>query len=231
MDNRSLKTYYNNLWDQAFEGFKTGQFEIDQLIESTEDTRYGLTLLARPSREVRKAISDILDQIKPAAPRQYYYPESDIHITVLSIISCTPDFSPDGINLPGYSRLIAPVAANAAPFHIRFEGITASSSCIMICGYPDNNQLNRIRDELRDKFKQTALLHSIDKRYRIHTAHTTVIRFKQQLGYPEAFLARLMELRNVFAGTCLIDELELVANDWYQKKEKVRPIATFKLSR
>jgi 2'-5' RNA ligase len=88
-------------------------------------------------------------------------------------------------------------------------------------GFPENDQLNQIRNELRKKFRESNLKHSIDQRYSILTAHLTVIRFKQKLDNTNTFINKIDHLKNREFGHSDINELELVANDWYQKKIKL----------
>jgi 2'-5' RNA ligase len=225
-----LAEYYEHLCSQALKEFEANRFQLDHLVDSSSDTRYGITLLARPSDQVKQAISEALEEIKSTAPEQYYYPESDIHITVLSIISCYPDFSLSDINLSKYSQLISEVLRQAMPFSIIFEGLTASPECIMIRGFPESNTLNSIRSQLRKDFKKSTLQHSIDKRYRIRTVHSTVLRFKQEISALSAFVEKIKALKTRKFGTCTIDELEFVANDWYLRKQSVKLLDKFKLT-
>jgi len=148
----------------------------------------------------------------------------------LSIISCYPDFSLNQINPTEYNSLINSVVTQFQPFTVKFKGITASSSAILIQGFPETNQLNNMRNQLREIFKQSNLEHSIDQRYLIQTAHLTVIRFKKPFSYPDTFLKKIINLRNRDFGSCLINELELVGNDWYQQKDQVQLINRFKLT-
>lgn len=226
----NLEEQYDHLWEQSLEKFKRGEFQLDSMIDATNDTRYGITLLARPSPEVNEQILSTLDEIRPIAPDQYYYPESDIHLTVLSIISCQPNFSLSDINTTEYSNLINNVLQSTSPIEITFNGLTASPSCIMIRGFPENNQLDNLRNNLREVFKQSALPHTIDKRYHRQTAHVTVIRFKDTLSDAKSFVKKISDLKDRNFGSCTIDEMELVGNDWYQRKENVKLIKKFELS-
>lgn len=226
----NLKAQYDRLWHQSMRQFTMGQFEFDPLIDSKNDTRFGMTLLARPSAQVRQNILQTLEKLKSAAPDQYYYPESDMHLTVLSIISCYPGFSINQVNEKDYIRIIKSVTDTISPFRIKFKGLTASSSCILVQGFPDSDQLNELRNELRTKFKQSGLQHSIDKRYQIQTAHMTVIRFKQPFTEEQKFIQILKELKEIDFGSCMIEEAELVENNWYQQKGKVSLLDRFQLS-
>lgn len=224
-----IENHYNTLWNEFLERFKSNQFELDPLIDSKDDTRYGMTLLARPSNEIKQQISLTLDEIKEVAPRQYYYPESDLHVTVLSIISCYPEFSINQIDPEEYQEIVQSVVGSTAPFEIEFRGVTASPSCILIQGFPKGNQLTVLRDELRKAFKESGLQHSIDKRYTLQTSHMTVVRFREPFKHPGKFINKITRLRDRHFGSCMIDQVELVGNDWYQKKEKVKSLATFPL--
>jgi 2'-5' RNA ligase len=200
------------------------------MLKATNDNRYGLTLLSRPSEKVIQNISEALEQIKAIEPNQYYYPGTDLHVTMLSIISCYPNFSLDNINPKEYCKVIDSAVASVTPFRITFRGITASPSCILIQGFPEDNQLKILRDTLRDRFEQSDLQHSIDKRYQLQTADMTAIRLKEPIAEAGPFIKVLSNLRDQYFGSCVIKQLELVGNDWYQQEDKVQSIRQFNLS-
>lgn len=226
-----LENHYNKLWNQSLQKFRSNEFDFDPLINSDDDNRYGITLLARPSKEVKQDISNILEEIRNIAPNQYYYPESDLHVTILSIISCYDGFTFDQINLSDYEKIVQSAIDLIAPFEITFRGLTASPSCILVQGFPRDDQLTVLRNELRKKFKDSCLQHSIDKRYLLQTAHITTVRFKESFENAERFISKVAKLRDRNFGSCVIDQVELVGNDWYQQKEKVESIAKFSLSK
>jgi len=75
------------------------------------------------------------------------------------------------------------------------------------------------------------LQHSIDQRYAIQTAHMTVLRFTQQPANPGLFLQKIKALTSVDFGSSLINELELVANDWYQRQQNTVLLSRFDLNK
>lgn len=224
-----LQNHYNNLWRQSLRKFRNDEFEYDSLIDAGDDTRYGITLLARPSEPVKQHIAKTLDEIKSTAPNQYYYPSTDLHVTVLSIISCHAGFTLNDIDPSAYRKVVQSAVGSLSSFTIHFRGITASPSCVLVQGFPEGNQLLKLRDTLRETFKASGLQHAIDQRYRLKTAHMTAIRFKEPLEDPELFINRITDLRDKNFGSSMIDQVELVGNDWYQRKEKVTPIGSFPL--
>jgi len=90
--------------------------------------------------------------------------------------------------------------------------------------------LNEIRNDLRAVFKNTNLQQSIDKRYAIQTAHSTIIRFRSELENREALINLVQKYRDYDFGTFDVENIELVYNDWYQREKHVRKLHTFSLA-
>jgi len=220
----NLESHYKKLYNESISKISSDNYEIDDLIDSNKDNRFGITLLIRPSIEIKEKIQKFIKEIKKIEPNQYFYPNSDIHITVMSIISCYDGFDMTKIDLPKYIELIKKCLAEKKDLNITFKGITASPSGIMIQGFMDNNELNNIRDRLRKEFKNSDLEQSLDERYSIQTAHSTILRFKTELTQKEKFLQVLDKNIDYDFGTFKVNKFELVYNDWYQRMKYVKKI-------
>jgi 2'-5' RNA ligase len=225
----NLKEHYSELYKESVKKISSGKYEIDNLIDSKSDKRFGITLLVRPSNNVKAKIEKLTLELKKAEPNQYYYPNSDIHITVMSIISCYDSFNIENIELSKYIELIKKCLPNKKNIEINFKGLTASNSCIMLQGFMNNNVLNEIRENLRFEFKKSELEQSLDKRYSIQTAHSTIVRFRNHLNEKENFLKIIDKYADFDFGTFEIKKIELVYNDWYQRKELVKKLYEFKI--
>ena len=201
------------------ERIRKGDYQTDSLIDSPADKRFGITLLIRPPQKVKNKVELFLEELKQIDSFQYYYPISDIHITVMSIISCYEGFRLDQISVSDYSDLVKQSLKGIDKFKIKFQGITASDSGIMIQGFPENEILNNMRNNLRTNFKNSDLEQSIDKRFTIQTAHATIVRFRKELQNKKVFLAGIEKFKNYDFGSFEITELELVFNDWYQREK------------
>lgn len=223
----NLDNIYEEMWLNAIGKFKNNQFEIDQQISNPNDIRRGITLLVRPSEVVKGKINIFLDELKSVEPNLYTYPASDIHITVMSIISCYSGFKLTDVNIDDYVKKIELSLANITSEEILFKGITASPSCIMIKGFLENNQLNELRNQLRYNFGQSDLQSSIDQRYTIQTAHSTVARFQSDIKQPKKLIEILEKYRNYSFGSFKVNTFELVFNDWYQKVEHTQLLKSF----
>ncbi|MGJ8742941.1 2'-5' RNA ligase family protein [Polaribacter sp.] len=225
----NLENHYKNLYKESVRKISSDNYEIDNLIESENDNRFGITLLVRPPIEIKERIQKYIQEIKKIEPNQYYYPNSDIHITVMSIISCYDGFDINTIDLAKYIELIEKCLVAKKDINITLRGITASTSGIMVQGFVKNNELNSIRDVLRKEFKNSNLKQSLDKRYAIQTAHSTIIRFKTALTQKENFLQALDKTIDYNFGHFKVNKFELVYNDWYQREKCVNKIHEFGL--
>lgn len=225
----NLTKRYNELYRSSTGKIKNGDYHTDLLIDAINDRRFGIALLIRPPENNNEKIQLFLDELKQVDPLQYYYPNSDIHITVMAIIPCYEGFQLDQVAIPGYIDLIQESLKDIDRFRIKLKGITASDAGIMIQGFPENDLLNKLRNKLRTKFKNSDLEQSIDKRYVIQTAHATVMRFKRKLQDKNDLLAILERNRNSCFGSFEVKELELVYNDWYLREGKSKLLKKFSL--
>ena len=222
----NLADHYNNLYENSIDEIRTEGCKTDSLIKSPTDNRFGITLLIRPPLLVKKRIDIFLKELKNIDNQQYYYPLSDIHITVMSIISCADGFDLKNISIPNYIRIIENSIQDVGKFRFKFKGITASTSTIMIQGFY-GEILNTLRNNLRINFQRSHIEQTIDKRYSIKTGHSTVVRFQNKLEQENNYLEALQKYKDFDFGEFEVNRVELVFNDWYQRKEHVRILSYF----
>ncbi|MDP5201711.1 2'-5' RNA ligase family protein [Flavobacterium sp. DG2-3] len=225
----NLTEHYNDLYKSSSEIISAGKYSIDSELKNESDSRFGITLLIRPNDEIKANIQDFISELKKTEPEQYFYPDSDIHITVMSIISCSSDFNLNQISPNEYIEVICRSLVDVEKISIQFKGITASPSALMIQGFPSDETLNNLRNRLRENFKNSGLQQSIDSRYSIATAHATVMRFQEKLHNPKKLIEIAERFRDYDFGTFEVKNLELVYNDWYQRKSTTRVLGDFGL--
>ncbi len=222
-----IKEHYDRLYENSIQQIRENNYSIDNQIDSVSDKRFGLTLIIRPDTETKNKIQVFLDKLKEIDPDQYYYPNSDIHITVMSIISCYDDFDVASISILDYVAIIEKSLVDIGKIEINFQGVTASPSAIMLQGFTNTNSLNDLRNNLRTQFKDSGLEQSIDKRYSIQTAHSTVARFRKPISNKEKLLAIVEKYRDYNFGKFKVDSYYLVYNDWYQREKRVKELHKF----
>ena len=224
-----LEDFYNKLFTESLDKFKNNNFEYDNFLDSSTDKRYGITLVIRPSEQVKANILKIQNEIKKLTKDQYFYPLEDLHITLLPVISCEENFYLDSINIDSYIKLIENSIANFKNFKIQFKGITASASCLMVKGFPIDDSLENIRNSIRESFKNSDLYNSIDKRYILKSAHITFFRFKNMVNDIDSFIDILKGYQNIDLGFSDIKQIDLYFNDWYFKSNNSVLLYKFKI--
>ena len=225
----NLQEHYNQLYKKSSKAILEGKYSLDSQINDVTDSRFGITLLIRPNDEIKAQIQSFLDELREVGSQQYYYPDSDIHITVMSIISCYEGFTLSKIRTEEYIEIIQKSLLDVDKIKIEFKGVTASPSAIMIQGFPMEESLNNLRAKLRENFKKSTLQQSIDSRYAIATAHSTVLRFQEKIENPKKLIDVVEKFRDYDFGKFTVDKLELVYNDWYQRKSNTIALADFYL--
>ena len=224
-----LKSLYSQMWIDSIDKFKSNACEIDPLINDSTDLRRGITVLSYFDNSVEDKISTFLDELKIIEPEQYYYPKNELHLTILSIISCITGFKLSNIDVEAYSSIFKETLKNIDGFKVKYKGITVSPSCILIQGFPDENQLNHLRNSLRVSFKKAKLDTTIDSRYKISTAHTTAVRCLTPFRNSNNLMRVLSKYKNYDFGTLEVNSLELVFNNWYQNLSITKSLSSFEL--
>ena len=225
----NLQVHYDAMRQAATQRLASGGAVIDTLVDSPADTRRGLTLLTRPPAPLAAIIEEVLTDFRGIEPDQYFYQASDIHVTILSIISCYPGFTLGLIDPAAYQSAVRASLQTSRPFALTYTGLTAAPGGIMVQGFPAGSGLEELRQATRRCFQASGLQQSIDQRYRLQTAHSTVLRFRKPLQNPARLLQMLMQHQHRFIGTFEVNTVELVYNDWYQRARNTVLLEKFKL--
>jgi 2'-5' RNA ligase len=224
-----LKSLYSKMWIDSIDRFKSNKCETDLLINDPTDMRRGITILSYFNNSVEVEVSNFLEELKIIEPDQYYYPKKELHLTILSIISCITGFKLSNINVDAYSSIFKETIKDIGGFKIKYKGITVSPSCILIQGFPDNEQLSYLRNSLRVNFKKAKLESTIDARYEISTAHATVVRCQTPFKNSIDLMKVLSKYRDYDFGTLEVKSLDLVFNNWYQNLSITKNLSSLKL--
>jgi 2'-5' RNA ligase len=224
-----LQAHYEAMWERAHGAIAAGDIERDGRVLAGPDPRRGLTLIARPGPALRARFDALLDRLAAAEPGQYRHPPADMHLTVLSLFTVTEEPGAQLAQLDAYRAAVRAAVEDTEPFEIGFEGITLSRGAVMACGYPHGPALETLRERLRGQLRARGLGASLDQRYRLVTAHATLLRFATPLQQPSRFAALLEDVRTEPFGSMRVDQLELVVNDWYMSSGSLRQVELLRL--
>lgn len=194
------------MWQRFRQALHNEGVSVDHNIHNNADTRRGVTALSyieKNDTQVATRISEFLAGLQKVIPNQYFYPTDELHLTMLSIISCVDDFTLDDIHTPHYAALFQEALSGLPEFNITFKGVTATPDCVVIQGVVDHGKsgenvknrengkdgenegsdtLTLLRERLRNAFKSSTLRSNIDARYTLKTAHCTAARFCSPLN-------------------------------------------------
>ncbi|MBC8095849.1 MAG: 2'-5' RNA ligase family protein, partial [Akkermansiaceae bacterium] len=177
----TLPQRYQSLWDTSRPFIQSGAVEIDPVLASgLPDSRRGFTLIARPDRAVQNRIVNFLDALRAVEPDQYFYQPTALHVTVLSLFTASEQHERFSAAAGDYKAAIEAALADTPAFAIEFRGITASPGAILIQGFPAGPAMENIRARLRSELLDRGLSKGVDSRYRVITAHITVMRFRKR---------------------------------------------------
>ncbi|MFK8054253.1 MAG: 2'-5' RNA ligase family protein [Woeseiaceae bacterium] len=225
-----MQAVYDQIWADHWPQLKAGRVEVDPaLLDRERDDRVGLTLIFRPTGAALESLLDVCRQIDAVEPGQYLYRAAQIHTTVLSIVSCRSGFGLNGEDLAAYVEIIARVLRRFRSFRIEYRGVAATVQCALIQGFALDQQLQQVRDGLRESFMDSGLPHSIDQRYPIATAHCTIQRFVKPLESPASYCHFLKQRRHCKIGEFSVGEFSLVLNDWFHSADRVIELERFLL--
>lgn len=225
-----LAAHYDGMWEEAAPLVRTGGVARDPWLgRRAEDARRGVTLLARPAPRVAAKLADFLAGLRRMEPAQYYQPARDLHHTVLSLFAAIPDHARYAARLPVYRDAVAQVAARTPPFDIDVRGVTLSTGAVLAQGFPRGETLSDLRDRLRRALAARGVGDTLDGRYRIVTAHMTLVRFAAPLHDPGRFVDALAAARATDFGTTSAERVELVISDWYHTEANEQTLGEYPL--
>lgn len=225
-----LKARYDRFWSETIGRIRAGRVERDPVLESRlPDQRRGLTLIARPSATVRQSVVSFLRELQELEPDQYFYTATELHMTVLSLFTAMVEHGPFFARIKQYLAALDDALRGVAPFRIEFEGVTTSAGTVMIQGFFEDGALNDLRDALRSQLRLCGLGGGVDERYRLESAHMTVVRFRAPLRDSERFARALEAARRRSFGATVVRNLSLVKSDWYMSRRTTETIKRYRL--
>lgn len=227
----AARQVYERLWNEAAPAIGQNDVEPDRhLLNKAQDLRRGLTLALRPCSKVRASIKTLLLELAEATSGQYFYRPEEFHVTVLAIIPGSESWQDKIQHLAVYQSILDEALKRHRKFSIAFQGVTASRGAIMIQGFPGDDTLARIRDELREALWKNKFGEQLDVRYKINTAHITVMRFCNANVDGKRLLTALQANRTTDFGETRVANLELILGDWYASASTTRTLQKYKLA-
>jgi len=224
-----LHAHYDAMWQRAHPSIAAGAVECDTPLAAGPDPRRGLTLIARPGPALAARCDALLERLDGAEPGQFRQPAPDLHVTILSLFTVADDYAAMLARLDDYRAAVRAAVAGIPAFEIAFDGIAVSRGAVLARGHPAGPALETLRERLRGALRERGLDGTLDGRYRLVTAHATLLRFVRPLRDAAGFAQLLEALRDAPLGTMRVEEVKLVVNDWTMSAAALRDIDTLRL--
>lgn len=226
----NLQQYYDAMREVAFRHLAQGEAQLDPQLHTVQDNRRGLTLRAKLPAPIVTKVEEMQAAFRSIEPAQYYYPATDLHLTILSVISCYPGFTLQAVDPEVYRQAVGASLTGSRQFTVTYTGVTASAGAIILQGTPNDEGLAQLRQQISVFFQQSGLRQSINERYQLQTAHSTVIRFRSPLRNPSRLIEMIEAYQHHFFGSFQVDAIELVYNDWYHRTATTLLLETYPLA-
>jgi hypothetical protein len=217
---------YDSIFQTHFKELENNRIKTDHfLVPNTIDNRRGVSLIIPISLDT-SAYSDLVKEYCEIEPNQYYYPNTDLHITIFTFLSARDTYKNNNEINRQFMNISENVLGSIHTCSVLLNGITFSTEAGFINGY-DNNVLIGIRDSIREEMNKNGL--KIDERYKSETAHITFTRFVNPLADNKRLVKKILIDKKREIGEIRINKIELVEHDWYNKLINKKVLETFKI--
>jgi 2'-5' RNA ligase len=152
-----------------------------------------------------------------------------LHVTVLAVIPGSESWREEIGRLPACQAALDEVAKPGRAFSLKFRGVTASPEAVLVQGFPQDNILAQLRDDLRRALRDHGVGDNLDRRYKIAAAHLTVMRFSTPGADWKRLFDHLQAHRETDFGETRFESLELIWGDWCASADTVRVLREYRL--
>lgn len=216
--NQKLDALYKNIAAHGVCSIQEGG-KIDQFLAHPEqDSRMGISLVFRIPNFVKISILKKMKDIEQCAPELYYYPPTDFHVTILDLQRAKPGLVCSFELAKRYTEVIRHAAKGIHPFEVRFCGMVASDSAVLVKGYYDS-AFEALRQKLRTILRESDL--PLDERYETFSCHVTIVRFPCKIESPFVLSDVISNLANSDFGKCTVNSIQLVYHNWYDSHKEI----------
>jgi len=223
-----MQIKYDDIWNHSKPAIESNNVTFDaNLLDISKDKRLGLTLLIPIEGGCLEKVAKLGAQLSKAEPDQYYYPLSDLHITVLDFIGASKDFVFNEKQVDAYKKVLCDVLRGFPRFVVKFDGLVASDAAIIVQGFSD--VINQLRERLRNEMDARGV--TFEERYKATTSHMTIARFKNELRDSKSLIGKIESMRHLDLCSMEVYRLVFVLHDWYNRMEKTKILVEYELTR
>jgi hypothetical protein len=209
----ALETIYDDLWSRGRWALTSGHLVCDPL-PAPGTSRWGLSAVFRPwssaFADCAAACAELI------GPRGVVYGEDNLHVTLRSFEGWRSEVGSEDEALPVYRDALASIVADGPAPRVRFRGLTASASGVLVQGWPlDDVQAlrTRLHAVLHDRLLAAGLPMTGPEASRgdlRRTVHATLAMYGPTVAEPHALSAFVERHRETDFGEQRFETVWLV---------------------
>lgn len=201
---------------------------VQELNSPQTDMRCGVNIICRPAIDVVEYIVSIQEYLRVFEPDQYYYPPSDLHLTLVEIChSRTPE---DVSHIAAAVRSgVSRIAALTPLPKVDSPMLVFDSHAVALNFLPNDDALQKARQSILEALVSLGI--SVDARHEAKSAHVTLMRYITALrSTPEEWVSNLL---NVPPKQELVWSLSPVwltwGANWYGMRSRIEEMGPIQL--
>jgi len=201
---------------------------VQELNSPHTDMRCGVNIICRPTIDVVQCILSIQEYLRVFEPDQYYYPPSDLHLTLVEIChSRTPE---DVLRIAGVvGPEISRIAALASLPKVDSPMLIFDSHAVALNFLPTDDALQNARQSILEELMNIGI--SVDSRHGTKSAHVTLMRYITPLrSAPEEWVRNLLNVPLKPKLEWLLSPVWLTwGANWYGMRSRIEEIGPIQL--
>jgi len=198
---------------------------IDEVLRSElkvpgTDRRCGVNLACRPPNDVATAVRFVQKILSQFEPDQYYYPPSDLHLTLVEI--CHSRSLEETSNLADSIRTkLRDVVASLPAPRLMSPMLGFDARACAVNFFPADGTLRSVRQSIREQLVKLRV--AIDSRYEPQSAHLTIMRYIAPLHTePRRWVKMLREVKLASDITWSLSSVWLTwGANWYGMRSRI----------
>lgn len=224
---KKLQRHYQDIENQGKASIiHKNEFIDDKLHYISADHRFGMSLVISFDEEIKNVVKNIHQKLQTIDPYQYYYPLSDIHLTILTVSQMQEHFIPSRDQINRLDQVFQETILPFRSFKIYFKGITISNGAVIMKGFYDH-YLHLLRENIQNGLIKEGF--PICSAHSINTAHSTIVRFNNKLRHRNDYINKVSSLSDHYIGGHYIKNIEFVYHNWYNTSNRKVEIKRYSL--
>lgn len=227
-DAETIRNDYERIWSATKDDLARGHVQADP-IPGEKSSRWGVSAILRPTEEVTATLEEVIRQLSVwTGKEQVLYTRANLHTTISTIELYRAAVPQNDEQVAQYIHILQEIAPRYFPLRIAYQGLTASQIGIIAQGWPLDDHLYRLRQDLHQQLQAHNLAHGPDTRKLRRTAHASLAVFTGAVRNPVALVSLIEQNRETFFGEIAVSSIELVRYERTQHDVTCISLATIR---